>query len=71
MPKLPVVSGRRMVAVATRLGFEFKRISGSHAVLRNKDRVLVIPLHRALKKGTLHQILRVLGITGSELAELI
>jgi len=59
MPKLPVVSGRELIAILLRLGFEVKRQRGSHVSLHHRDgRACVVPLHRQVKTGTLAAILR-------------
>lgn len=39
-------------------GFVHMRSKGSHAVMRNGDRVCVVPLHDELATGTLRSILR-------------
>ncbi|MFA4907273.1 MAG: type II toxin-antitoxin system HicA family toxin [archaeon] len=53
MPKLPPVSATKVISVSSKLGYEFVRQKGSHIILKNRDgKILVIPNHRALKKGT-------------------
>jgi len=71
MPKLQSVSGGQMLKVALRLGFEVRRQKGSHVILRKDGRLLVIPGHAALKKGTLLQILKVMEITKEQLGEML
>lgn len=46
-PKLPVVSAKEVARVAQKLGFEFRRQSGSHAIyVRKQDGArVVIPMH--------------------------
>jgi predicted RNA binding protein YcfA (HicA-like mRNA interferase family) len=58
MPKLPVLSGAEVVKALERLGFEQVRQRGSHAVLRKGSLGTVVPLHREVKVGTLHGLLR-------------
>ncbi|MCK4661053.1 MAG: type II toxin-antitoxin system HicA family toxin, partial [Phycisphaerae bacterium] len=57
MSKLPVLTAREVIRIAERLGFEFDRQRGSHAVyMRASDkRRIVVPVHkeRDLKPGTL------------------
>ena len=67
--KLPIVSGRELTKVAVKLGFEISRQKGSHLILKKDNRLLVIPQHQTLKKGTLLQILRVMEISKEELIE--
>ena len=60
-PKLPQVSGRRVLKLLTRLGYEIVRQRGSHARLtRQTDsgaHNITVPLHPVLAKGTLNDIL--------------
>jgi predicted RNA binding protein YcfA (HicA-like mRNA interferase family) len=69
-PKLPVMSGKDLARIAQRLGFEFRRQKGSHAIyVRASDnRRVVIPMHsgRDLKSKTLRGIIEDLGITVDE-----
>ena len=61
MSKLPVVATRDVIRIAKKLGFEFDRQKGSHAVyIRTSDkRRIVIPVHkgRDLKPGTLRGLI--------------
>jgi predicted RNA binding protein YcfA (HicA-like mRNA interferase family) len=69
VPKLPHVSGAECIAALQRLGFAAVRQRGSHVVLRRGDRGCVVPLHRELKTGTLHGILKQAGVEGTEFME--
>ena len=72
MPKLPVVSSTKVIFVAGKLGFELVRQKGSHLILKNKNgKILVIPNHKKLKKGTLLQILKILEITKEEFSKML
>lgn len=59
MTRLPQVSGKSCVKALERVGFHVDRQKGSHVVLLrdNPKARVVVPMHKALKKGTLHQIL--------------
>ncbi|MEE9295647.1 MAG: type II toxin-antitoxin system HicA family toxin [Phycisphaerae bacterium] len=61
MSKLPALAARDVVRIAEKLGFEFDRQKGSHAVyVRMSDkRRIVIPMHkgRDLKTGTLRGLI--------------
>ena len=67
MSKLPVVTARQVVKVAEKLGFEFDRQRGSHAVyFRVSDRRrIVIPVHKGsdLKPGTLRGLIDDMGLS--------
>jgi predicted RNA binding protein YcfA (HicA-like mRNA interferase family) len=69
MPKLPDVSGREARRAPERLGFVFKRQSGSHIVLRRGNRGCVVPMHREINRGTLKGILSQAGMSLEEFLE--
>lgn len=61
MSSLPIISGKRLVQVLERSGFEVVRIKGSHFRLRHVDgRVTTVPVHKNedLPKGLLRKIIR-------------
>jgi len=74
-PKQPVATAKDVVRVALRLGFEFRRQTGSHAIyVRGTDQArVVIPMHsgQALKRKTLRGIIQDLRISVEEFANLI
>jgi predicted RNA binding protein YcfA (HicA-like mRNA interferase family) len=74
-PKLPAVTGKELARVAERLGFEFRRQTGSHAIyVRARDqRRVVIPMHagKDLKPKTLRAIIEDLGVTVEEFHKLL
>ena len=74
MPKLPSVSGERVLRVLKRVGFVELRQKGSHVSLekRTGDRVFktVVPIHSELARGTLSDILKQSGLTLEEFLEL-
>ena len=74
-PKLPAVPAKDLARVAQRLGFEFRRQKGSHAVyVRSSDqRRVVIPMHsgRDLKPKTLRGIIEDLGISPEEFQQML
>ena len=69
MPKLPLVSGRDLVKVFAKLGYESDHQTGSHIILRHKNlphRRLTIPNHKEIAKGTLRAIIRQAGLSREE-----
>jgi predicted RNA binding protein YcfA (HicA-like mRNA interferase family) len=70
-PRLPVVSGAELIHALERRGWQVIRQRGSHVRLRHPDRqaFLVVPLHKELKRGTLHGILRDAGLAADELRD--
>ena len=75
MPKLPSISGERLVRALKRAGFVVLRQKGSHVSLEKvaPDRTYktVVPQHATLSKGTLSDILKQAGLTIEQLLELL
>lgn len=74
MPKLPVISGIKVVKALSKLGFEIDHQTGSHMILRQSKepyRRLTVPNHRELDKGTLNAIIKQAGLTRDEFLELL
>ncbi len=73
-PKLPGVKAKELARVAERLGFAFRRQTGSHAIyVRAKDQARVtIPMHGGdLKRKTLRAIINDLRISVEEFAAML
>lgn len=72
--KLPVVSGKDLLDFYIKLGFELKRIKGSHHVLKSgvNGRMFVIPIHsnEDLDRGTLKGIIQQSGLKYDEFLKL-
>jgi len=65
------ISGKAAVKILERNGFIVSRQRGSHVVptkqaAGNKN-IVVVPLHKELKKGTLRSIARMAGLDTKEL----
>jgi predicted RNA binding protein YcfA (HicA-like mRNA interferase family) len=75
MPKLPSISGERLVRALKRAGFVESRQKGGHVSLEKRTVELtfrtVVPQHRTLAKGTLSDILRQAGLTIEQLLDLL
>jgi len=75
MPKLPSVSGERVVKALKRAGFVQLRQKGSHVSLekRTGDKTwrTVVPMHSDVAKGTLADILKQCGLTLAEFLEFL
>lgn len=65
MPDLPVVSGQEARRAFERLGWVFRRQTGSHMILTKPGSIasLSIPDHRELAPGTLRKLIRLAGVT--------
>ena len=74
-PKLPVVSGRQVIRVLERIGYQVVRQRGSHIRLRDQGNSehlpVTVPDHKELKPGLLRQILRDAHLTVDEFVDLL
>jgi len=70
-PKLPVISGEKLIKILVKKGFVVRRQTGSHIVLQKGRIVFSVPNHKVLKKGTLKKILSQAEITVEELNKLL
>jgi predicted RNA binding protein YcfA (HicA-like mRNA interferase family) len=71
---LPAVPAAKVVRALERAGFTVARISGSHHVMRHPDgRTVVVPVHagRDIAKGTLRNILAIIGMDVEEFRKLL
>ena len=61
MPGLPVVSGKDLIRIFSKLGYRLVRQRGSLAQLKcitpAGEHTITIPLHNEIAPGTLHDIL--------------
>lgn len=68
---MKAVSGKRLCKLATRKGWELRRVTGSHHVFAKvgEKANLSIPVHgnRSLKTGTQRKLMRLAGIEEWEL----
>ncbi len=75
MPKLPVLSGKKVINILCKIGFEHVRTAGSHAILNkqtpNGKITIPVPLHPELAKGTLKSIMKQSGLSLEDLLKLI
>ncbi|OLS14697.1 MAG: YcfA family protein [Promethearchaeota archaeon CR_4] len=73
MPKLPRISGQKCIKVLNKVGFYVVRQRGSH-ILLHRDvpfSEIIIPNHEELDRGTLHSILRRVGLSITEFIALL
>ena len=75
MPKLPVISGKKLLMLLKKHGFIQVRQKGSHVFVEHQSREVstVIPIHRNedLGKGILKSILNDLDMTVDELIKIL
>ena len=74
-PRLPVVSGKEMIAALERVGYSVVRQRGSHVRMRHPESVsrrpVTVPLHRQLRRGLIRTLLRDASLTLEEFAHLL
>ncbi len=70
MPKLPVVSAKKVLKYLQSKGFEMVGRKGSHVRLKRKTddetRIVIVPMHSEIAPGTLMSIFRQSGIEKDE-----
>lgn len=75
MPKLPIVSGEKLVKILFKKGFLLDRVSGSHHILVQVDKKITVsvPIHKGktLGKGITHAIIKDADITPEEFLRLL
>jgi predicted RNA binding protein YcfA (HicA-like mRNA interferase family) len=75
MSRLPDLSGAELVKALQKAGFILLRQKGSHVSMEKVDpgRVwrTIVPMHREIARGTLHDILKQTGLTRDELRKLL
>lgn len=63
---LPQVNGREVIRALQKFGFEVRRVSGSHHIMKKIDHGnnVSVPVHgsRSIKRGTLADIISAAGI---------
>lgn len=72
--KLPVISGKELVKVLVKIGFEVDHITGSHIILRKITYPytrITVPNHKEIAKGTLRAIIIQVGLTREAFFELL
>lgn len=60
--KYPVLSSEEVVRRIEKLGFLFVTQRGSHRKYRKDSRVVIVPMHPEIAKGTLKSILEQAGV---------
>lgn len=62
MTGTPQISGKDLVKILHKIGFDVIKQTGSHIKLAYKTptgtETVIVPNHKTIKKGTLHSILR-------------
>ena len=68
--KLPRISGKELIKILSKIGFQPIRQRGSHVILVKEtsegNKSTVVPLHKEIDKGTLLEIIRQVGLKRDE-----
>jgi len=74
MTKLPSLTGKDIISILKKVGFEIKRQKGSHVFLQHPDgRATVVPIHsgETIGPGLMAKILRDVNMTKEEFHQLL
>jgi predicted RNA binding protein YcfA (HicA-like mRNA interferase family) len=72
MPKLPIISGDKVIKALTKIGYFVTRKRGSHFRLHHSQKQpITIPDHKIIGKGLLRKILRDVELSVVEFIKLI
>jgi len=74
MAEVPTdLSGRDVFSALERVGFVFRRQTGSHIVLRRDEQYarIVVPDHKQVRRGALRRIISHAGLTIDQFVELL
>jgi predicted RNA binding protein YcfA (HicA-like mRNA interferase family) len=69
--KYPILRPNEIISALSKNGFIFKSQRGSHAKYSNGIRIVIIPMHSTIAKGTLKSILIQAGIELNEFLGLL
>ena len=71
MPNVPLLSGREVVRVFEKLGWQVARQRASHIILVKEGAraTLSVPDHKEVARGTLRALIRAAGLTVDEFAQ--
>lgn len=71
MSKLQNTSSKCICEIIEKQSYKLIRQKGSHLIFKNtENKIIVIPNHKILKIGTIHQILKTLNISREEFERL-
>ena len=74
MPKLPAISGKKVIKKLQKIEYSIVRQKGSHIRLRNSNNLnrkpITVPVHKIIKPGLLHQIIKDADLTVEEFIDL-
>lgn len=69
--KYPVLTPNEVIKVLEKFGFKFVSQKGSHKKYSNGDKVVIVPYHSEVAKGTLKSILTMADISLEEFIDML
>ena len=69
--KYPVLPPQQVIKALEKIGFTFVKQRGSHMKYSNGSKVVIIPNHSEIAKGTLKSILSMAGIELEDFLKLL
>ncbi|HEY6187040.1 MAG TPA: type II toxin-antitoxin system HicA family toxin [Pyrinomonadaceae bacterium] len=70
--KLPALKPKQVIKALERNGFQIRRTTGSHYILKKEKQIVSVPYHnKDLKPGTLRSIIDQSGFTIEEFLDLL
>jgi predicted RNA binding protein YcfA (HicA-like mRNA interferase family) len=68
MAQIPLLSGREVVRIFERFGWQIARQRASHIILVKEEAraTLSVPDHKEVARGTLRSLIRAAGLTAEE-----
>ncbi len=71
MPKLPIVNGKELVKILSKIGYIFDRQKGSHMIMiKNGKRSIPVPNHKPVSYRTVEMIIKQAEITKEDFIKL-
>lgn len=71
MPKLPIVNGKELVKILSKIGYIFDRQKGSHMIMiKNDKRSIPVPNHKPVSYRTVEMIIKQAEITKEDFIKL-
>lgn len=70
MPKLPILTSKKLLRILLKNGFVIDHTTGSHYILycKHRDKRVTLPFHtRDLPKGTIYSILKSAGLSKEDM----
>lgn len=72
MGRFPTIKAKQLIKALQHLGFYIDRQEGSHVILTNGDRIIVVPLHtKDLGRGITKSIIKDANLRTEDILEVL